>query len=268
MAATTIKSTMRDMGMWNSDRVARRLLLRWFLLLCGGLGALWSSSAIPSFWLMNPAREISAHIAADDRFKTGAITEMLMRLRAVERPALLQPEFSRAEALMTLRAVEETMQRNSLEQIDHGMENAENKIKAALFANPTDSFLWLMLYSVKTTRTGFDLRNISFLEHSYAMGPNEAWVALRRNPLALAVFAILPGPVQDAVISEFANTVDSDFIAEAELTLTGVGWPHRERLLGSLAGVDLAPKQALRKRLSNAGIKVSIPGIEIDERPW
>ncbi|SPP97734.1 conserved protein of unknown function [Bradyrhizobium vignae] len=256
------------MGMWNSDRVAQTALLRSFLLLCGSLGALWSSSAIPSFWLMKPAHELSAHIAADDRFKTGAITEMLVWLKAVERPALLQPEFSQAEALITLRAVEETMQRNSLERIDRGMDSAEDKIKAALLANPNDSFLWLMLYSVTTTRTGFDLRNASFLEHSYVMGPNEGWVALRRNPLALAVFAILPGPVQGTVISEFANTVDSDFIAEAELTLTSVGWPHRERLLAGLAGIDLAPKQALRKRLSNDGIKVSIPGIQVEERPW
>ncbi|WP_126259820.1 hypothetical protein [Bradyrhizobium sp. LVM 105] len=148
------------------------------------------------------------------------------------------------------------------------MENAEDKIRTALRENPMGSFLWLMLYSVGTARNGLDPKNISYLEQSYATGPNEGWVALRRNRLALAVFPVLSTLVQSEVISEFANTVDSDFIAEAELTLIGVGWTYKERLLSALESVDLASRQALRKRLSNDGIKVSIPGLQADERPW
>ncbi|RTE90033.1 hypothetical protein D6B98_26395 [Bradyrhizobium sp. LVM 105] len=254
--------------MSNSYRVARLVLLRSSLLLCGAVGALWASYATRSFWLATPVREVSSRIVANDRFKPGVLTDVLAHLKGIDRPAILQSKFLEAEAIVILRAADETTQWSRPEESDRRMENAEDKIRTALRENPMGSFLWLMLYSVGTARNGLDPKNISYLEQSYATGPNEGWVALRRNRLALAVFPVLSTLVQSEVISEFANTVDSDFIAEAELTLIGVGWTYKERLLSALESVDLASRQALRKRLSNDGIKVSIPGLQADERPW
>lgn len=243
-------------------------MIRAWLLLLGLAGAFWCLATLPSFWQTAPFREVSARIVADARFKPGVLGAMLAQLQTKSQPPIVQPEFSQAEALVTLRTAEEALQQKSSEQADREAQAAEDKVKATLSTNPTDSFLWIMLYSVKTARNGFDPKYISYLDQSYAAGPNEGWVALRRNQIALATFPRLPEHVQNAVIAEFAAMVDSDFIAAAAVNLTGVGWTYKEHLLAGLAQVDLASKQAFRKHLSNDGIKVHVPGLEVDDRPW
>lgn len=254
--------------MSNKDRKSRRLLVRGPLLLCGALVVLWTMFALPSFRLTVPARDITARIIADERFKRGILPGTLARMETVKRPSMLQAEFSKAEALLMLRAAEETVQRQVWEESDRGIEAAGEKIRTALSINPGDSFLWLMLYSVETARNGFGSENIKLLDRSYAVGPLEGWIAIRRNRLALAIFPMLRDNVQRAAVSEFAELVDSDFIEEAASNLTGVGWSIRERLLSELVEVDITSRQALAKLLSSNGIKLAIPGIKTDERPW
>ncbi|MCK1707682.1 MULTISPECIES: hypothetical protein [unclassified Bradyrhizobium] len=245
-----------------------RTLPRGLLLLWGLLGVFWSSFALPSFSLTAPAREVATRIIADERFKRSALSEMLARMKIAPRPCVVQPEFSRADALITLRTAEEVLQRKSSEEADREVESAENKIRIGLAMTPSDSFLWLMLYSVQTVRKGFDLPNIANLDQSYYEGPNEGWISLRRNRLALAVFPLLSENTQESVIAEFAKMVDSGFIDDAAMNLAGVGWPYRDRLLSSLQQVDITDRLSLARQLSRDSVKVVVPGTETEERPW
>ena len=259
---------MPAMGMWNNSR-APSLGLRRGLLLLGGLGSvLWSLSALPSFQATTPARDIVARIIADERFKPGALDDALVRLQVSPQPSILQPEWFQAQALMYLRTAEAAMQRENSEEADRAAELAENKVKAALFAIPSDSFLWLMLYSVETNRNGFTPATARFLDQSYARGPNEGWIALRRNRLALTILPLLDPAIQEKVVSEFANIVSSDFTESAAVNFTTVGWVHRDRLLSALESVDIISREAFAKQLARGGTKARVHGIEIDERPW
>jgi hypothetical protein len=236
------------------------------MLLLGLAGIFWSSAALPSFRRTAPAREVSARIIVDDRFKPGVLAEMLVRLESAPQEVIVQPEFSYAKALITLRTAEEAMQRKSPEEADREVNAAEDRLRATLATNPTDSFLWLMLYSLATTRRGFDTGNFSYLEQSYARGSNEGWVALRRNSVVLAIFPLLSGAMQRSAISEFAALVDCGFIDDAAASLTRAGSALQERLLKSLERVDIGPREALARKLSSDGVKVSVPGVELEER--
>ncbi|MCK1317392.1 MULTISPECIES: hypothetical protein [unclassified Bradyrhizobium] len=254
--------------MWNSDRLPSGAFLRALLLLFGVVGSVWSSLVLPSFQLTAPARNISARIIADESFKPGALGEMLLRTNAVSEPPMIQPEFSQSQALITLRAAEEAILRKTPEEADHEIEAAQNKVKAALAVAPTDSFLWLMLYSAEISRSGFDLQIAHYLGQSYAAGPLEGWISLRRNRLALAVFAMLSEVVQRATISEFSNMVSSGFVDQAATNLATVGWSNRDRLLAALTQVDITDRQSLAKQLLKVGVNVTVPGVEREERPW
>lgn len=227
---------------------------------------IWCSLAFPSFSVTAPAREASKKIVADARFKPGVLDDVLIRLRAAPQSFLLQPEVSEAKALIQLRTAEERMQRGG--ELDRDTASAEQELYSALSMAPTDSFLWMLLYSLKTTRDGFGPENIRYLDRSYLSGPNEGWVSLRRNRLALSIFPMMNEVQQNQVIAEFARIVDSDFIDDAEQNLTTGGWAYRDRLLASLREVDISSRQTLAKRLLNDGFKVVIPGVETGERPW
>lgn len=244
------------------------LPLRLCLLLVGLASVTWSSSILPSLWLIAPAREVVSRIIDDARFKPGVLATALNRIQAEPASRVAVPESLQAVALIWLQIAEEAVSRAGPETADREIATAERNVKSALAANPNDALLWLLLYSVVTTREGFAPSNLVYIDQSYAVGPLEGWISLRRNRLMLAVFSLLSATSQDAVVSEFAQMVDSDFMNAAATNLTSVGWPNRERLLNALSGIDIVSKRNFSKRLSADGVKASIPGLEIDERPW
>ncbi len=121
-----------------------------------------------------------------------------------------------------------------------------------------------MLYSLETSHNGFN--HIGYLNQSYALGPHEGWISLRRNRLALASFLILSEPAQAAVISEFVGMVDSAFTEEAAMNLASIGQDQRSLMLASLEHAEIASRETFAKTLARAGINVSVPGVTLDGR--
>ncbi|MGL3111392.1 hypothetical protein [Bradyrhizobium sp. BR 1432] len=238
------------------------------MLLLGAAGLWWSSIVLPIFRSAAPAREITERIMTDQRFKAGTLRHVLLQMEREPQRPVVQSSFVRAKALVELRAAEEAVGRKSSEEADAEIAAAEQTVHASLALNPTDSFLWLMLYSVRTAREGFAPENVRYFEQSYSSGLHEGWIVLRRNRLALSVFPMLTTSIQARVVSEFAEMVDLGFVDEAVVNLTDVGWPHRERLLASLEQVDIAARELLARQLSRNSVKVVVPGIEMKDRPW
>jgi hypothetical protein len=243
-------------------------LARAALALLGSAAIAWAAAVLPVFRFAVPIRDVSEGIIADKRFKPDVLDGVRAQFAAQPQAPFEQPVLLRAKALVSLRAAEEEMDRQGPAASDRAMDAADMAVKAALTVNPKDSFLWLMLYSLQTTRNGFDPANIALLDQSYATGPREGWIALRRNGLALAVLPASSSSIQDNVIAEFDGMVDSGLIEDAAINLTSIGWVHRERLLASLIQVNLLAREALAKRLVRDGVKVAVPGVHLDERLW
>lgn len=241
--------------------------VRALLLLLGLAGAIWPAATLPTFRSLSTAREMTNRIIVDDRFKPSTLANMQAQLDAQAAPPLQHPDLARAKALVAVRASEE-MARDSAMAVDLLVEDAEYRVRSMLAQSPADSFLWQVLYSVVTSRGGFDESNIPFLERSYTTGPLEGWIALRRSRLALASFPMLGERLRDRVVAEFAGLVNSDLTDAAVSTLESVGWSQKDRLLAGLGAVDIQSKERLSRRLSADGVRVKIPGIEFDERPW
>lgn len=237
-------------------------------LLLGCAAGLWSVMILPASWSAAPAKSFMAHILADDRFKAATLNEVLAMVPTSPERLRRRSDWVRAEALIRLRIAEEALGRQSPGEADGQATALDDKLKSSLAFNPTDSFLWLVLYSLEITRHGFEEGAVGFLSKSYETGPLEGWISLRRNNVALAAFASLSAGTQAVVVAEFSAMVDSDFVEIAARNLMGGGWKEKDRLVASLANVELIPREAFAKRLSREGLKVSIPGVYLDERLW
>lgn len=245
-----------------------RILPRCALLLSGVAAVLWVVVALPSFRLSVPVADVTARILADQRFKSDVLSDLLRGMTGAPLPVILQSAFTRAQALVLLVSAENSKQRASNEEVDRQNELVENTIKLSLSLSPSDSFLWLMLYSAETTRNGYDQSSLRHLNYSYDRGPYEGWIALRRSPVALSVFGSVTETVRKQVVSEFAKITDADLIDNAALILTGIGWTHREQLLAGLEQADVLSREMLNRRLAREGVKVRIPGVRVEDRPW
>ncbi|TFV73711.1 hypothetical protein E4K64_21130 [Bradyrhizobium frederickii] len=233
------------------------------MLLLGFAGSLWSFFAFPSFWRAVPARSVIESIIAGQHFKPGVLTSVLVNIDREARQTLNHSALERAEALIKLRIAEKTMQPTSLEESDGELTAAEQKVKLSLCLNPSDAYLWLMLYWGSNLRNGFEERSLRYLDQSYELAAMEGWIALRRNKLALAILARLNEPLQEKVVSEFVAMVRSGFTDSASANLATVGWAHRDRLLASLSQVDINSRETFARALAYDGVSVSVPGVEI-----
>jgi len=237
-------------------------------LILAAASTAWSVTTLPLFSSVMSAREMSDRIIVNDRFGLKALHSALDRLEPEGSASKFNPDLARAVALVGLRISEEIAGRASAEQLDRDAAISDRGLRSSLGLNPADSFLWLALYSAEMRRNGFSLEKLPLLDQSYATAPLEAWIALRRNRLALATFPFLSQDTQEKVISEFAGLVDSGVTDDAAANFMGPGWEQRDRLLARLADVNLIAREAFAKRLARDGVKVIVPGVDIDERLW
>lgn len=255
--------------MLNSSRTAQRIWVRGLLLFCGFFGAAWSVLALPSFRLAESVRDMSTRIIAGQNFKLGPLSDMSARIESAPQSHFLHhPDIARADALISISSADNAMQRATSTEVGTEKGSAISKLRGALSANPSDSFLWFLLYSTSVAQTGFDAAAFQYLRRSYASGPHEGWIALERNKQSLATFNFLDSVTQDLVVAEFAEMVDADFIEDTASNLLGAGWSQKDRLAAALGNTNVVFRKALYNRLAYAGIKLRIPGIEYDERPW
>jgi hypothetical protein len=155
------------------------------------------------------------------------------------------------------------------DDIDMQLNALRDSIRRSLACSPADPFLWVVLYWVEINRNGFQPDYLKYLRLSYQLGPNEGWIALKRNGYALAIFQQLPPDLAEMAIAEFATLVDTGFYAETAAILTGPGWPEREMLLSHLKDVSERYKEAFAKAVYKLGYDVNVPGVVLrDPRPW
>lgn len=135
-------------------------------------------------------------------------------------------------------------------------------IRKSISCSPYDPFFWFVRYWIEVSSSGVSEKALRYLEMSYETGPNEGWIALRRNRFALAVFPSLGSELQKKVLAEFSELVDAGFVDLAAANLAGPGWPVREQLLAGLADVGRYNREQFARLLEDQGIRVDIPNAE------
>ena len=111
-----------------------------------------------------------------------------------------------------------------------------------------------------STQNRFKPEYLKYLMLSYQLGRNEAWVALKRNPVALTDFERLPPDVAKDAIDEFLALINNELYQQAVEILAGrlaagTVIPH-------LATLPHRNREAFARAVYNRGLDVKIPGIE------
>jgi hypothetical protein len=157
---------------------------------------------------------------------------------------------------------------NNRENVDERLKSG-NVIRSFLSCSPADPFLWLILYWVESAQNGSKADYLKYLRMSYRLGPNEGWIALKRNRVTFTVSEKLPVDMSEYAINEFAGLVEMGFYEQAVEIFTGPAWRVREQLLPRLQNIDERHRRAFADILHTKGYDVAVPGIESQSsRPW
>jgi len=247
------------------------LLVRICLLALGSLGIFWGATELPRFWRDAHLIQISKRIEGGELYKGEVIAALMPEVEAAERSgANCRPQADHAAAVIRLRILEDAIADEDNQTIDRSMAEAGRAIHLALACSPADPFLWSALYRLEVTRSGFTGSDLALLRLSYLLGPNEGWIALKRNPLALSVYRQLPADLQKAALDEFAGLLRTGRLYQETVAIfTGAGWPVRDLLLARIADLPERDRDTFSRILYREGYDVAVPGIKrSDPRPW
>ena len=246
-------------------RCWQALVARLFTVGLGLLAIGWAGFVAPAAWRQASAAPLGNKIVFGERFKAGVLEDYLASAPPDAGDRLCRPLTGRTLAVARLRLAEEALSDGDGGLIGQTEAAGEAALRRSLACTPTDSFLWFALFWMANSREGFQPDHLKFLRLSYRTGPNEGWLAIRRNRLAIAIYPALPDDLKQAAAGEFVQLVKSDLITAAANILAGPGTPIRGLLLSRLHGLDEKKLRFLALLLAGSGIDDPFP--ELDTRP-
>ena len=182
-------------------------IVRLFTVALGLLAITWSLVVFPGFWHTSVVQPVAADILEGERFKTEILLPLTPTMQLVERATCCQSTALRSTAIIQLFMWEQEKSGAARESL-----RPEHLVIKSLSCTPTDSFLWLALFSAEM-QVGSTKDKFQYLRMSYRLGPHEGWIALRRNRVVVPILEKLPPDLATAAIKEFAELVENDSIA-------------------------------------------------------
>ena len=200
-----------------ADRVARSCSFAVRTVTCalGAVAAIWALYVFPIDWQQAGIARVAAHIIDGEAFKEGALSTLAPAHDVVRNEKWDRPSALRNIAIIRLRTLEEAISKGDQKSIDGLMQTLHAAISESLANSPADPFLWSVLFWLENAGYGFSKAHLKYLRMSYATGPNEGWVAIKRNRLALAIFPELTPQLKEDAIAEFSRLVDSAYFSQA-----------------------------------------------------
>jgi hypothetical protein len=190
------------------------LFIRSVFAALGFVAVCWGAIELPAFLREAPLERIANQITAGERFTTEAFDRQIPALESIEKSAFCRPIAMRSAAIFRIRAMEVASAEPGQQRVDKLVNLMADSIRRSLSCSPADPFLWLVLYWATNTQKGFQSDNLKYLRMSYQLGPNEGWIGIKRNRLALAGHGPLSPDLTKAALDEFVGLVQSEFFQQ------------------------------------------------------
>lgn len=245
------------------------VLARFFYTAAGLLAIGWAISVLPVFWPEATLTQASARIIAGEEYKPEIMQSLEASLESGQFRAPRSALLTKA-AVIRVRVLEKALAGRDQKEISEKANALAQALRQALTNAPSDPYQWMVLFWLENTRNGIRPENLRYLQMSYALGPNEGWIAFRRNRIALAVYPTLPADLRSKAVSEFVGLVRSPLYSEAADIVAGPGWPVRDMLLARIQELKEPDRLPILKLLYDKNLEgLNIPGGDQQRRrPW
>ena len=236
-----------------------------------GLAAIaWGVFELPLFWQEATPRSVASRLLQGYTFKTQLLLSEAQQAEDADRQPFCNPTTLRSLVALRLSILNQSIASANQANVDSSYDPVYNAARKALTCAPTDSLIWLTLFRLDAVKHGLEQNNANYLRLSYALGPNEAWIALWRIRIAFQLFEKLPPDLAGDAIDEFVMLVNTGqlywqtagMFRDASLAI-------QNRVVEQLKTSNVTVRRAFARTLHDRGVDVIIPGVETpDVRPW
>jgi hypothetical protein len=239
---------------------ARLAFARLSIVIFGCVGIIWGIQTLPLFQQQSPVERTAANIISGEPYKREVLLDLISSVEAIRQARWCSPAALYSLTIVQLRLLESNPTATERTPSSAQAQNMRAVIGQSLSCSPADPFLWLVLFGMQNSGGTVTQRQIALLRLSYELGPNEGWIAVKRNPVVIGLFGQLPSDLKKAALDEFSRIVEMSHVDGARI-LTGPGWPIRDILLPTLANIDEHARQGFASDLKDSGYNISVPGI-------
>lgn len=246
------------------------VLTRCFSCLLGLGAVVWGGLELAQFSAQAPLDRIAAEILQGQNFTEPVLLGESRRIVAAKNGSLCNPTVLHDALVIHLGLMNDAIASKDRTRIAAAYEPLDKAIRTSLSCAPADSFAWLILFWLDLSKHGFTPQNSVYLRLSYAFGPNEGWIALRRNRLVIPLFARLPPDLRNQATDEFVKLVDTAALYPETTAIFASAAPAVQgELAAALKSAKPYPRRIFAQALASNGLDVDIPGIDRPPpRPW
>ena len=220
---------------------------------CAGVG--WGLVNLPNFGRQASMEYVARHIIRGESYKIEALKQLIPVMEAAENAAICRPAALWSAAIVRLRMFEESEKSSQqIKLLDHSM-------RLSLSCSPAEPFLWLALYSAESAQNGFKPEYLKYLRMSYQLGPNEGWIILKRNSIALRDFDWLPADLAADAINEFVALLNNELYSQAVDIFSGAAWWVQQAIVPHLADLPQRIRESFARAIYEKGLDIIIPGV-------
>jgi hypothetical protein len=248
--------------------VPYHFFVRVFIIVLGAAAFAWALVMMPAFQQQASIERIARHIIRGETYSSDFLERRIADVKAADNAFDCHPIASWSAAIIRTRMAENV--RRARKPIEaKQITDLDNSIRRSISCSPAEPFLWLVLYWAENVKDKLRPQHLKYLELSYQLGPNEGWIALKRNPLGFENYDELSPGLRADVISEFLRLIKGGFSEQAADILQGPAWRLRDILIPDLASLPLQDREIFSRAMYNRGIDVRVPGVRRPQsRPW
>lgn len=226
------------------------LLLRGAICLVALAGLYWGVEAAVRGTANEDFREIESHLLRYERYRPAAAVEILQSSAARE-ASPCEAHIQRALLLLEIPLADATLRSGLAQEYDRHAESLERRARQLLSCIPRDSLAWLVVFGLAIQHGLVDEHSFELLATSYETSPNEAYIAVRRVPLAIPVVGSAPEPIRRKVLTEFRNLVRGGFLDVSAATYLKAPQRTRALLQAEIGQLDARSQQRFSETLED-----------------
>jgi hypothetical protein len=155
--------------------------------------------------------------------------------------------------LIEMRLTESSLRAGDSNKFDQSSAALGLRARRALSCAPRQSLVWLVDFSLAVLHGQLDNQSFALLALSYQTSPNEAWIAIRRNFVAIPIVQLLPEASRQDVLSEFQQLIRNGFELDASRSFLRAGGPVRSLLQAKVEQLEQSRQEAFWRALQNRG---------------
>jgi len=223
-------------------------ILRGSTLIVGCLGLAWGAFVLPRSELADDFRDTEDRLLHFETFSPPSLTR-IMHSGNSQDLSVCDTHSQRAILLMEMSLAESALRSGTVAEFDRRTHSLETRSKRILSCAPRQSFVWLLIFQLEVLHGALNEHSFDLLAMSYETSPNEAWISIRRNLVAMPLILVAPEPMRHKILNEFQLLMRYGFFDVAARAYLGAPEAARSLLQTRIEQLDGSRQKAFSEAL-------------------